>query len=363
VRELDEPDLDDLAVGAAILGTGGGGNPYIGKLLARETIRDHGPVTVVEPSEVPDDALVVQSAMMGAPTVMVEKIPSGEELLRAFEALQGALGREITHVVPAEIGGLNSMMPLIVAARTHLPLVDADGMGRAFPEVQMVTPTIYGISVTPMALVDEKGNAALIETIDNRWTERFARALTVEMGCTALVAECSMSGAELKETMVAGTLTLAQELGRLVRTARERHESPIDAVVQRLGGLVLFRGKLADVRRHTVAGFARGEAQIRGTGGDTGATLTLRFQNEHLYAERDGEVLITAPDLIIVLDAETGEPITTEDMRYGFRVVVIGAPCDLRWRTAGGLELVGPRCFGYDVDYVPVEQRAAGTRT
>jgi DUF917 family protein len=213
-----------------------------------------------------------------------------------------------------------------------------------------------------MALADEKGNAALIDTCDNLWTERLARALTVEMGCTALVAEYSMTGAELKETMVAGTLTLAQELGRLVRTARERHESPIASVLERLGGLLLFGGKLADVQRRTVAGFARGEARIEGTGGDAGATLTLRFQNEHLYAERDGEVLVTAPDLIIVLDAETGEPITTEDMRYGFRVVVLGAPCDPRWRTPGGLELVGPRYFGYDVDYVPVEERAAGVR-
>ncbi|MGN6032952.1 MAG: S-methyl thiohydantoin desulfurase domain-containing protein, partial [Thermomicrobiales bacterium] len=69
------------------------------------------------------------------------------------------------------------------------------------------------------------------------------------------------------------------------------------------------------------------------------------------------EVLVTVPDLITMLDAETGEPITTEDLRYGFRVVVIGIPCDGRWRSAAGLELVGPGYFGYDVPYVPVEQR------
>jgi len=359
LRELGESDLDDLAVGAAILGTGGGGNPYVGRLLAREMIRAHGPVAVVDPGEVPDDALAAMSAMMGAPTVMVEKIPSGSELLRAFELLQETLGRGITHVVPAEIGGLNSMTPLVVAARTGLPLVDADGMGRAFPEVQMVTPTIDGVAATPMALADDKGNAALIETVDNLWTERLARALTVEMGATALLAAFPMSGAQLKSSLIAGTLTLAQELGELVRTARGRHESPVGSVVRRLAGVELFRGKVADVQRRTVAGFARGEARIDGTGGSAGATLALRFQNEHLYAERDGEVVCTAPDLIIVLDAETGEPITTEDLRYGFRVVVIGAPCDARWRTPAGLELVGPRYFGYDVDYVPVEERAA----
>ena len=63
------------------------------------------------------------------------------------------------------------------------------------------------------------------------------------------------------------------------------------------------------------------------------------------------------PDLIAVLDSETGEPITTEGLRYGFRVEVIAFPCTPRWRSPDGLRLVGPRVFGYDVDYVPVEER------
>ena len=68
--------------------------------------------------------------------------------------------------------------------------------------------------------------------------------------------------------------------------------------------------------------------------------------------------MASTPDLICVLDAETGEPVTTESMRYGFRVAVLGVPCHPRWRTPGGLGLVGPRYFGYDLDYVPVERLA-----
>ena len=100
--------------------------------------------------------------MMGAPTVMVEKLPRGDEIIRAFRALQDFLGREITHTVSIEAGGLNSTTPFSVAAHMGIPLVDADGMGRAFTEIQMVTPTMYGVSATPMALADEKGNAAII---------------------------------------------------------------------------------------------------------------------------------------------------------------------------------------------------------
>lgn len=357
MRQVGEQDLDDLAVGAAVLGTGGGGNPYIGKLLAKQAIREHGPVTLVSVDEVPDDALVVPSAMMGAPTVMVEKLPSGHEIIRAFRALQEYLGRAITHTVSIEAGGLNSTTPFSVAAQMRIPLVDCDGMGRAFPEIQMVTATMYGVSATPMALADEKGNSALIETIDNRWTERLARSITIDMGATAMIALFALSGKQLKEAMVPGTLGLAQELGALIRETRAKHGDPVGAVLARLKGYQLFVGKIADVQRRTEAGFAKGEARIEGMDSNEGSALTIRFQNEHLVAIRDGEIVATVPDLIIVLDAETGEPITTEELRYGFRVVVIATPCDARWRTPAGLALVGPRYFGYDVDYVPVEQR------
>lgn len=363
MRLLGEVELEDIAVGAAILGTGGGGDPYIGKLLARQAIREYGPIELVSVDELADDAFVVPSAMMGAPTIMVEKLPRGDEIVRAFEALQRYLGRTITHTVSIEAGGLNSTTPFAVAAALAIPLVDADGMGRAFPELQMVTPTMYGVAATPMTLADEKGNAAILEAVDNRQAERFARSITIDMGCSAMIALYAMDGATVKEAMVPGTISLAEELGRLVREARTAHGDGVGAVVERLGGFRLFTGKVADVARRTETGFARGEARIAGTGDDHGSTLELRFQNEHLVALRDGEILVTTPDLIVVLDAETGEPITTEGLRYGFRVTVIAAPCDRRWRSEQGLELAGPRYFGYDVDYLPVEERfAAGLR-
>ena len=357
MRRVADAELDDLAIGAAVLGTGGGGNPYIGTLLAKQAILEHGPVELVSVDEVDDDALVVPSAMMGAPTVMVEKIPRGDEIIRAFEALQEYLGREITHTVSIEAGGLNSTMPFSVAARMGIPLVDADGMGRAFPEIQMVTLTMYGISATPMALADEKGNSALIRTIDNRWTETFARTITIDMGCSAMIALYALSGRQAKEALVPGTISLAEELGRLLRETRAAHGDALEAVVERLGGYRIFTGKIADVARRTETGFARGDARIEGVGADTDSLLELRFQNEHLVAMRDGEIVASTPDLIIVLDAETGDPITTEELRYGYRVTVIAAPCDERWRTEAGLELAGPRYFGYDIDYVPVEER------
>jgi len=360
LRLVGEAEIEDIAVGAAILGTGGGGDPYIGKLLAQQAVRQHGPVQMVSVDEVPEDAFVVPSAMMGAPTVMVEKLPRGTEVIRAFEALGDYVGRKPTHTTSIEAGGLNSTTPFVVAAQLGIPLVDADGMGRAFPEIQMIIATMHGVKATPMTLADEKGNSAVIDTIDNSWTERLARTLTVDFGATAMIALYPMTGAQLRAgAFVAGTMTLAEELGRLVRETRAVHGDPIGAVVERLGGRRLFTGKVVDVARRTEAGWAKAEVRIDGIGGDAGSTLLLQTQNEHLVAIRNGDVVCSVPDLIIVMDAESGGPITTEELRYGYRVVVVGAPCVPAWRTPEGLAVVGPRYFGYDGDYVPVEERVA----
>jgi uncharacterized protein len=359
VRRIGEGQLDDLAVGAAVLGTGGGGNPYLGALLTKQAIREHGPVELVTVDEVADDALVVATAGMGAPTVGVEKLPRGDEGVRALRALQSYLGRPITHTVSIEAGGSNSMVPLGVGATLGIPVVDADGMGRAFPAVQMVTATLYGVSATPMALADEKGNTAVIDTIDNHWAERLSRSVTIDMGCVATTAFYPLSGRQLTQAMIPGTISLAEELGRLIRQTRAAHGDPIAAILRRLEGYHLFDGKISDVERRTETGFATGEARIEGTNPHTGSALTIRFHNEHLVAVRDGQVVASVPDLIIILDTDTGAPITTEELRYGFRVTVLAAPCDFRWRTSQGLALVGPRAFGYDLDYIPIEERFA----
>jgi DUF917 family protein len=348
MRLLHPENVEDIALGAAVLGTGGGGDPYIGKLMGISAIREFGPVTLLSLDEIDDDALIVPTAMMGAPTVIVEKLPKGDEIIKSFHALESYLGQKITATMSAEAGGLNSVTPLTVAALLRIPMVDCDGMGRAFPELQMVTATLYGVSSTPFAIGDEKGNSAILNTINNRWTETFSRSITIDMGCTALIACYATTGKELKEWAVPDTMTLVEEIGRTIREARQSKANVIEAVREVVGGFEVFKGKIVDVQRRTEKGFARGEAVFAGVD-----------QYENLVAIVDEEIVVSVPDLITVLDTETGEPVTTESLRYGFRVTVLGIPCNEKWRTPEGLELVGPRYFGYDIDWVPVEERYA----
>lgn len=352
MRNVTVDDLPALARGAAVLGTGGGGDPHVGRLLAEQALRAHGPIEMVTVDELPDDACVLPVAMMGAPTVMVEKLPSSEAVGGAVTALARYLGRTPTHVACIEAGGVNSTVPIVAAAELGLPLVDGDGMGRAFPELQMVLPTLAGIPATPMSLVDEKGNRGVFDTVDNHWAERLARTVTVEMGSSIFVSLYAMDAAQVRAAFMPGTLSRCIELGRTIERARAEHRDPVAAVADALGGRLLHAGKVVDLQRRTHTGFARGEALIEGVDASAGTRMRLRFQNEHLIAEVDDVPVTTTPDLIIVLDRETGEPITTEALRYGHRVAVLSAPADDRWHSDSGLALVGPRYFGYDVDPV-----------
>jgi uncharacterized protein len=236
----------------------------------------------------------------------------------------------------------------VAAAELGLPLIDGDAMGRAFPEVQMVLPTLYGHSAAPMSVTDEKGNSIVLDALDNHWAERLARTATIEMGCSSSTAQYVLSGTEIKASYVPGTLSLCVRLGEAVEAARAANDDPVAAVAAILGGRILLAGKVTDVERRTQTGFARGVARVSGTGADAGRHAVLRFQNEHLLVEADGRVETTAPDLIIVLDADTGEPVTTEALRYGARVRVVTAPADPRWHSPEALQLAGPAYFGYD---------------
>lgn len=352
---IDQQLLADITLGSAILGSGGGGDPYIGMLLAQAAIKEHGAVHMISLDELPDDARVAFIAGVGAPGVLIEKLPRPSDAVDAIKMLSHHLRHDITHLVPIEAGGFNAVTPFAPAAIMGLPLVDADGMGRAFPGLDMVTPTLYGGSSTPMAFADEHGNRMLIETEANHWSETLGRVATVASGCIQYFASYPMTGVQAKQWLIDAPLSRAARLGAVVRVSRSELRSPVDAVLNHEGGVRLMNGKVVEVERWTEGGFTHGRAVLAGIGDDSGSNLSISFQNEYLIAERDGVAVGTTPDIITTLDLDTGEPIMAEDIRYGYRLAAVGLPCDERWRTDDGVALVGPTRFGYDLTYTPIE--------
>jgi DUF917 family protein len=88
-------------------------------------------------------------------------------------------------------------------------------------------------------------------------------------------------------------------------------------------------------------------------GDDVGRTVRIDFQNENLAIWENGEPQVTVPDLITLVVTDTGEPITTEVLRFGVRADVLVLPSPALMATDVALDVVGPRAFGIDVDYRP----------
>lgn len=355
-KRLEEADLQPLALGAALLGTGGGGNPYIGMLRTRELLRKGAQIEIMPLEALAEDAWVGEVGGIGAPVVGVEKVEEGGECYRAMMAVEETAGVKMSAVISAEIGGANSMEPIIVAGLAGLPVVDGDGMGRAFPEVQMTTFFIYGAKPAPAAIADDKGNVVVFkEMVDMFWLERFARDVSVGMGAGAGFAVAPMRGDFIRKTAVPGTVSQAISIGKTVLNARARHQNVVERIVEETGAKLFFTGKISDIERNLVGGFARGKAKISGVGDWAGSEAEIAIQNENLVLWVDGVPVIMVPDLIMNLELETGEPITTEMLRYGQRVAVIGLPVHDLMKTPRALEIVGPAAFGYpDLTFKPL---------
>ena len=126
---IKHTDIAELCAGSVFLATGGGGDPYVSQILVEQSLKKYGAVDLVSLDDVPDDALVVAIGEVGAPTVSREQLPNGTECLDVIDRFEDWVGRKITHLVSFEVGGANSVIPLITAAAKKIPLIDGDGRG------------------------------------------------------------------------------------------------------------------------------------------------------------------------------------------------------------------------------------------
>jgi len=368
MKRLDREQVVDLARGCAFLGSGGGGDPHTAVMEIDAALIEGGVIELIDVESLADDAFVAPCGWIGAPTISAEKLPSGREALQGLRRLEEISGRRVDAVLPVEIGGSNGLAALLLALRAGLPVVDCDGMGRAFPESQMVIFNIRGQHAAPAILTDDKGNCIVIETRDNLTEERVARAASVALGGTCHLVEYAGTGKQMKANALRGTISDALAIGQSIRLAREAGRDPFDALfgalrVSRQFGEagVLFDGKIVDLLRETRNGFSVGRVIIDAFGG--GQRLEVQFKNENLVARRDGAVCALVPDIISILDRETAEIIVTEHLKYGQRVKVIGASAPAPLCSTLALAVLGPEAFGLPGPYRSIAELNGWART
>lgn len=361
MKSIGLEHLDDLALGSVFLATGGGGDPHVPKLIAREAIKEYGPATVMQPDELDDDAYVVTIGGVGAPTVSLELLPSIDDAARTLDVFEKYVGRKVDAVASFEIGGGNSLFPLVAATGKGIPVIDGDGMGRALPEAQMMSYPIAGIKPTPAVAYDYAGNTATFEVSTTDIYERHIRSYSRAAGGMVTAAEHPMTGAELKRSIIPGTLSFSVALGRVLHENRGQANTLLkplqDVFADSIYGKcrLIYTGKVIDKATRIIGGYDIGEATIETFDGK-GDNLFVNIKNEYLLARIGDNIAASVPDLITIVDYETGTPINAERLRYGQRVSVFATGCPDFYRSEAALKVVAPRCFGFDIDYVPLEQ-------
>jgi DUF917 family protein len=351
------------------MGTGGGGSIEWGRDVFAAALDEGLTIEWVDVHDVPDDAWTVTVYGMGSSAPpsqetldeiarlgLVEKL-ANRTMDVAVREMEAYAGVQIGAIVPGELGAGNTPAPLVTAARLGIPAVDGDYAGRAVPEEVQGTPYLHGKKGWPLASVDVWGNVCIVKEACNlHMMERLGKMLSLAAYGGCYIASCLLNGKEMKQTVVPNTLTHCLELGRTIRQARERGEDPILAGLAFTGGWLLFEGEVTKKVSEDRGGYYVGTTHIEGKGECKGRSLTVWFKNENLVTWLDDSPFVTSPDLVVVADRKTGEGITNPLVEPGQQVAVIGVRGLEAFRSLKGLDHAGPRYFGFDIDYVPIEE-------
>jgi DUF917 family protein len=369
-KELkSETDVKDFVRGCTFLGTGGGGSPEEGVSLLIETLDSGKKIHWVDVNEVDDEAWVTSPAGMGSiAPVTVEKRRMFEQLglkerkvkrmlVEAVRELELYLGSNVDIIVPAEIGGGNTPVPLDTAAQLGKLTVDGDYTGRAIPEVEQCLPAMHNKKITPIACVDDWGNVSIVkDVVTLAVAERLGKMISTI--ATGLCGETffTMKAKEMKELLVPGTLTESLEIGKAIRVAGESGKDPVEAVTDFLSGWVLFKGRVEKKDWEDREGYMFGTTYIKGSGIFQGQEFKIWFKNENHISWKNEKPFVTSPDIIEVVELETAEPITNPSLQVGQNVAVIGVRARKQYATKRGIELLGPSHYGFDIEHTPIEK-------
>jgi len=366
-----DQEIEDFVRGCTFMGTGGGGDPKDGVAWLRAARDDGKEITLVNHAEIPDDAWTVCPFLMGSIAPLTEETKKRMKRLGltrdAYKSIQAEsvrlledyMGVKVGAIVAIELGGSNTPGAVAAAARLGIPAIDGDYTGRAIPEVPQTTPYLADLPLWPISSVDRYGNLAVIkESTGYEMAERMGKFLAAASFGLAGQAGFLFKASEMKRVIIPGTLSKCLEIGHSVRTSREAGCDPVKEIIKALDGWFLFEGEVSNKEWEDKEGYYWGTHTISGLGESRGSEFKIWFKNENHISWLNGRPFVTSPDMLIVVNRETGEPFANFAIVEGQHVAVIGLRAIEQFRSPKGIDILGPGHFGFEIDYTPIEKLA-----
>ena len=363
MRTLNREDLVNILYGAAILGTGGGGSLTEGIELIDEALAAGKTFRLASFDDLAPEDLIGTPYGCGAISPLTEaerkkyaRLPEAQEnfYILCMKQMEAYMGKELKAVISTELGGHNTATALYCGAMADKLIVDGDPAGRSVPGLQHSTYYLHNVPMCPISVMNKFGEGAVVTSVfDDERAEDLVRALAVVSQNIVAVMDHVNTAEVLKNAVIRGAISPSEAIGKAFLTAKAQGGDFVSAVTEAGKGKPMFRGVVTKSTYETRDGFTFGDTEIRGAGEYAGHTLRVWYQNENIISWLDGEIFVTVPDLICLFDLDEKMPQLNTYAREGENVAVIALPAPNEWTTQRGLEIFGPRFFGYDVDYTP----------
>ena len=363
MRTLNREDLVNILYGAAILGTGGGGSLTEGIELIDEALAAGKTFRLASFDDLAPEDLIGTPYGCGAISPLTEaerkkyaRLPEAQEnfYILCMKQMEAYMGKELKAVISTELGGHNTATALYCGAMADKLIVDGDPAGRSVPGLQHSTYYLHNVPMCPISVMNKFGEGTVVTSVfDDERAEDLVRALAVVSQNIVAVMDHVNTAEVLKNAVIRGAISQSEAIGKAFLTAKAQGGDFVSAVTEAGKGKPMFRGVVTQSTYETRDGFTFGDTEIRGAGEYAGHTLRVWYQNENIISWLDGEIFVTVPDLICLFDLDEKMPQLNPYAREGENVAVIALPAPNEWTTQRGLEIFGPRFFGYDVDYTP----------
>ncbi|RII42809.1 DUF917 domain-containing protein [Galactobacter valiniphilus] len=347
---LSEADLDHLLEGALFTSCSVS-HEWCEELrdTALEYMRAGAPgPELLDISAFEDTDLIATIGFVNKGQPVTELRPVGDEFVTCLELLAEAVGRPVRGIMPLAGGNANVLLAMAISVQTGLPVVDADPMGRIFPLVNQTVFTLAGLPVGPVAAAGALGESAVLQISRPERADHVLRSLADEFGGWVATASYPMDAATAATSALLGSLSQLISIGSLLRSplpSAQKH-----AALRRLAGVKqVVRAEVAQAGWHahpSLPGQVKFPSQVILNDLAQGRVVQLQVENEILMLMIDGSVRASMPDIITLMDPESGAVLSLEHLWPGNVVDVVVLPAAPAWYTPEGLALAGPEAFG-----------------
>ncbi len=339
----DEPGLQALVYGGAVLGGGGGGSLAAGLESVREALADGAP-RIVPLTGIGDDTLLATLSAVGSAGRTSGATVGAAHFKRALDLFEPFSNRTVGGFIASEVGPRAVTYGLRESARSGLPVVDAPANGRAHPLFVMGSlglhrqPRRATVTVAVGGVPGSSGYVEIAVRANVIKTARIVRDRAAQGGIALAVVRNPLPAAMVRHHAAVGALAFAQRIGRVLLAELAAGPATVLAALARLmGGRIVAHGYVASAALTEESGFTVGRISVICS---DGSALSIAVCNEFMALKVHGRTAIVFPDLIALFDRDTGLPLASTEVRVNRSVVIFTVP---RRRLVLGSPMRDPR--------------------